>query len=354
VTISCILISVVVCTYNREDLLADCLKSLTTQTFNPVQYEVIVVDNNSSDNTRTIAEEFVKANSNFRLISELEQGLSHARNKGLAEAQGEYVAFIDDDARAPENWLETAAKIVAANSPDIFGGPATPIFGCETPAWYRESYGIRGAMGETGWLKEGFIVGTNIFFRKQLLDEYGGFDPELGMKGDSVGYHEETAIVFRAFDEGKKVYYSKELAVKDHMPDYKLSAIYFMHSKYMVGYDGVKLWDEPVDMYNVHSLGEKVNSIFTELDNALRRREIAQYPWPENYLVECLGQKFVELGSLAKRHENNEFIKAVSELREEGKAEGLLKIIFKEIGIVKFIKQVVRLFKTTYIFKGIV
>lgn len=343
-----LLFSVVVCTYNREDLLADCLQSLDCQTFNPAQYEVIVVDNNSNDNTYKVADKFVADKPNFRLIAEPEQGLSNARNKGLAEALGEYVAFIDDDARAPENWLETAARIVAAHSPDIFGGPAAPIFGCETPAWYKESYGIRGDMGETGWLKEGFIVGTNIFFRKELLEEYGGFDPDLGMKGDSIGYHEETALVYQAFAEEKKVYYARELAVKDHVPDYKLSLVYFMHSKYMVGYDGVKLWKEMADMYDVHSLGEEVAATFAELDNALRRRDTALYPWPENYLWERLGPQFIELGKLAKKHENNELLKAVIELRDGKKAESLLNIICKEIGIMKLINQVLKLIQSTF------
>lgn len=295
-----ILISVVVCTYNREDLLADCLQSLACQTFNPAQYELIVVDNNSSDDTARVAADFIAGKANFRLIAEPKQGLSHARNKGLAEAQGEYVAFIDDDARAPENWLEIAARIIAEHSPDIFGGPALPILGCEIPIWYKESYGIRGDMGETGWLKEGFIVGTNIFFRKELLEEYGGFDPELGMKGDSVGYHEETAIVFRAFAEGRKVYYAKELAVRDHIPDYKFSLAHYLYFKYKVGYDGVKLWkqDGPVAP---GELADLLNDTMNKLDYALRKRDTAQHLYPENYVIECLTDAFVRIGMLTRR-----------------------------------------------------
>ncbi|PKN16427.1 MAG: hypothetical protein CVU66_01040 [Deltaproteobacteria bacterium HGW-Deltaproteobacteria-23] len=334
-----LLFSVVVCTYNREDLLADCLESLACQTFNPAQYEVIVVDNNSSDNTARVAADFVVGKANFRLIAEPQQGLSHARNRGLAEAMGEYVAFIDDDARAPENWLETAARIIVEHSPDIFGGPALPIFGCETPVWYKENYGIRGDRGETGWLKNGFIVGTNIFFSKELLDEYGGFDPELGMKGDSIGYHEETALVHRAFAEGRKVYYSKELLVNDRVPDYKLSPVYFIYSKYMVGYDGKKLWKETPDKFDLTLLGDLLGTTFSELDNALRRRDPEKYPWPENYLWECLGPKFVELGKQARQYADNELLRAVGELRETRKADSLLEIICKEVGAKAFLRQ---------------
>lgn len=291
-----ILISVVVCTYNREELLADCLKSLACQTFNPIQYEVIVVDNNSSDNTWSVAEQFVKVNQNIRLIAEPEQGLSYARNRGLAEAKGQYVAFIDDDARAPESWLENAARIMVAHSPDIFGGPAIPLLGSDTPAWYKEGYGVRGDMGETGWITEGFIVGTNIFFLKVLLEEYGGFDPELGMKGDSVGYHEETALVYRAFAEGKKVYYAKELAVKDRMPDYKLSLAYFIYSKYKVGYDGIKIWRNEYPAESFPELLDIIDNTMNSFDFALRKRDMGKYTYPENYIVEELAPFLAEIG----------------------------------------------------------
>lgn len=333
------LFSVIVCTYNREDLLIDCLKSLENQTFNPAQYEVIVVDNNSSDNTHKLAAEFIAGKPNFRLISESEQGLSHARNRGLSDANGEYLAFIDDDARAPDNWMETAARIVANYSPDIFGGPATPIFGCDTPAWYKQSYGIRGDMGETGWLKDGFIVGTNIFFRKELLVDYGGFDPELGMKGDSVGYHEETAIVLRAFVEEKKVYYSKELVVKDRVPDYKLSLAYYLYFVYKVGYDGVKLWGSKDDAMELQQLGYKINSTFNELDFALRKRDVGKYPYPENFVVETLGPSFVEIGRLVKKAENNELLAAISSLKQEKTAIPLLEIICNEVGVKRVVKD---------------
>jgi len=294
------LFSIVVCTYNREDLLVDCLKSLEMQTFNSAQYEVIIVDNNSSDNTQELSRKFVSANHNYRLIFEPEQGLSHARNRGLSEAKGEYVAFIDDDARAPNNWLETAARIIACHAPDIFGGPATSFFGCEAPVWYKESYGIRGDMGETGWLKEGFIVGTNIFFRKELLEEYGGFDPELGMKGDSVGYHEETALVYRAFREERKVYYAKELAVKDRVPDYKLSPVYFIYSKYKVGYDGVKLWNDEFTVESLPELLDLIDNTMNSFDYALRKRDTGKYTYPENYLIEELAPLLIEIGKRVK------------------------------------------------------
>ena len=80
-------ISVVVCTYNREKMLPECLDSLANQRANKNLYEVIVVDNNSKDNTSKVANEFVTKYSNFKILFEQNQGLSHARNLGLKEAK---------------------------------------------------------------------------------------------------------------------------------------------------------------------------------------------------------------------------------------------------------------------------
>ncbi|MGD8380729.1 MAG: glycosyltransferase, partial [Syntrophobacterales bacterium] len=93
-------ISVIVCTYNRAELLGGTLRTLCHQTLDTSEYEVIVVDNNSTDNTREVVDEFCRRSSNVRYCFEPQQGLSHARNQGLQEAKGKYVAYIDDDARA--------------------------------------------------------------------------------------------------------------------------------------------------------------------------------------------------------------------------------------------------------------
>ena len=110
-----IFLTVVVCTYNRSDLLAGCLESLCQQTIKKDKFEIILVDNNSTDNTSEIAKGFLDQ-SNFRYLLETSPGLSHARNRGLNEAKGEYVGYIDDDARAKYDWLETAINIIESRA----------------------------------------------------------------------------------------------------------------------------------------------------------------------------------------------------------------------------------------------
>jgi glycosyltransferase involved in cell wall biosynthesis len=291
-------ISVVVCTYNRQDVLPDCLDSLINQNVDSANYEVIIINNNSTDSTQAVAESYVKNNYNFQLHFQPEQGLSHARNMGIAKANAEYIAYIDDDARVPENWIYTALRIIKEHKPDIFGGPAFPIFPGGKPEWYKDEYGIRGDMGETGWIQKGFIIGTNIFFRKCLLVEYGGFDPDLGMKGDSIGYHEETRLVRRAFTEGRKVFYCKELFVRDLIPDYKKSLAFFIQSKFSAGLFGVDLWKPE---YNDHEqelsrLMDIISETMEGFNKSLMQRDVERYPYPENYIIENLVNNFFQIG----------------------------------------------------------
>ncbi len=294
------LISIIVCTYNRQEMLSGCLDALINQNVDDHNYEVIVVNNNSNDNTEEIAKNYTLSQKNFSYYLQPEQGLSHARNLGLENAKADYVAYIDDDAIAPKNWIYTAMQIIKTHKPDIFGGPAYPIFPSGKPEWYKNEYGVRGDMGETGWLTKGFIVGTNIFFRRALLIEYGGFDPNFGMKGETIAYHEETVLIFKAFDEGKKVYYSKELAVKDIIPDYKKSLAFFIHTKYQAGRYGLDLWKPKYNDDELIKLLDLISKTMDDFDIALMKRDVEKYPFPENYIIENLKNKFFTIGMMVE------------------------------------------------------
>ena len=123
-------ISVVICTYNRAELLANSLQTLCEQTINKSDYEVLVVDNNSQDSTPNLTESFCRYYPNIRYFLETRQGLSHARNRGWQEAKGLYVAYIDDDCKVPEQWLTIAMKIIDRIAPTAFG--AAPSIKSET------------------------------------------------------------------------------------------------------------------------------------------------------------------------------------------------------------------------------
>lgn len=231
-------ISVVVCTYNRAGLLRSCLEPLTAQTLAREKFEVLVIDNNSTDDTSQVANEFAAKNSHFRVIAEPEQGLSHARNRGWKEAEGQFVAYIDDDARARTDWLSQMYGFVERN-PDVeaFGGPFEAFFEMELPVWFPPEYGSWSLGERERPIKVGeeYINGTNMAFRKSLLQSLGGFKTSLGMTGERISYGEETRLLIDLAERGIPVYYLPQMRVSHLVADYKMSLRWLLFSSYASG-----------------------------------------------------------------------------------------------------------------------
>ena len=135
-------VSIVICTYNRCGLLVRALESLENQEAADVRYEVLVVDNNSSDETRNITQRFVeKKPGRFRYVFEPKQGLSYARNAGIAKARAENIAFTDDDVRVASNWVSRIkAGFGAEPIADFLGGKVLPDWGCTPPEWLTREH----------------------------------------------------------------------------------------------------------------------------------------------------------------------------------------------------------------------
>ena len=129
-------ISAIICTLNRAAYLEKAIQSLADQTLPEEQFEIIVVDNGSTDNTKTMVEGF-KHLENLRYIYEPIMGLSQARNTGWQNAQGDYVAYLDDDAIACPEWLERIVQAfdTVEPRPGSVGGKVIPVWEAERPAW---------------------------------------------------------------------------------------------------------------------------------------------------------------------------------------------------------------------------
>ena len=193
-----ILISVIICTHNRAELINTALQSLCEQSLAFNEYEVIVVDNNSTDHTRSVVEKFASKYTNIRYCLETKIGLSNARNRGWREAQGEYVAYTDDDCKLPSQWLSVAKEIIEQRSYVLFGGPFFPFYDSPKPFWFRDSYRSRGFGDDARFLTQREdLIGNNIFIRRSLLEKLGGFNTYLGMSGKQIAYGEETELQMR-------------------------------------------------------------------------------------------------------------------------------------------------------------
>jgi hypothetical protein len=227
------LFSVVICSYNRREHLVASVESVLAQTVPADRFEVVVVDNCSTDGTAEAIATLVDQHPNVNYLYEERLGLATARNTGWQAAQGTYVAFLDDDARAETDWLETAERLIERNPTDLccVGGPIHPFYTSPKPSWWLDSYEIRTRGDVQRHLREGeSFSGSNMIWRKDVLSTYGGFDASAGMKGTQLGMGEETAL-FRHVWEGEAspvFLYSPELRVYHWVPPEKMTMRYIV------------------------------------------------------------------------------------------------------------------------------
>jgi glucosyl-dolichyl phosphate glucuronosyltransferase len=234
-------ITVVICTYNRANLLESALQSLAKQTIDRSQYEVLVVNNNSTDSTQNVAESYANLNNNFRVVFETEQGLSHARNRGWKEARGEYVAYIDDDAKATPDWCERILRAFQTVSPlpVAVGGEIHPLYESPPPVWFKDDFEIRTWGKEAGFLEQpramyGFS-GSNMAFPKTVLEQFGGFSVDFGMAGKRMRLGEETELFFRINEKYPRLWYDPAIRVNHWTPTRNMQASYLFWRSYRAG-----------------------------------------------------------------------------------------------------------------------
>jgi len=233
------MISVVICTYNRADLLTDVLQTACNQSIVTQEYEVIIIDNNSTDETAAVSLSYATQYTNVRYYVENKQGLSYSRNRGWQEARGEYVAYIDDDCKVPVDWLSAAQLIITEKAPDVMGGPYFAFYNRPKPDWFKDEYGANQPydyateVGET----PDCLHGGNLFIRRTLLQAVKGFNPELGMVGNNVGYGSETALLHTIRMRFPKTffYYDPSLFVYHLVRPEKVTWRWLIHSHFVKG-----------------------------------------------------------------------------------------------------------------------
>ncbi len=235
------MLSVVVCTYNRAAMLTHVLESLSQQTISTEEFEVIVVDNNSQDETVDVAKNLLSQFKKYQLLREPLQGLSHARNCGWRAATGEYVAFLDDDAKATPDWCEqiVSAFTMASPAPVAVGGPIYPWYEVSPPSWFSDDFEIRSWGTEVGFLPEsrarfGFS-GSNMAFQKAILEKYQGFDHNFGMVGGKLGLGEEAELFSRIFEHEPYFWYDPNIKVSHWVPIRNMKVSYRLARMYKSG-----------------------------------------------------------------------------------------------------------------------
>lgn len=239
------LITAIICTHNRADYLSRALDSLVCQSLPLDQYEILVVDNASTDGTASLVREYQAKYPHLGYLREDNLGLSIARNRGWQAARADYVAFLDDDAAACHEWLETLLDVFQriTPTPGFIGGKVTLDWETSRPEWLTDSmlsplgyldYGERGR-----YLQDEYLWGVNMAFPRDLLAKSGGFAVNLGRKGECLISNEETLLQDKLCAMGYQGYYQPEAMVAHLVHHSRLRKSWYRRRYFWQGYSDV-------------------------------------------------------------------------------------------------------------------
>jgi glycosyltransferase involved in cell wall biosynthesis len=233
-------LSVVLCTYNRAAELEQSLAALAAQQVpTDVDWELVLINNNSTDDTEAVCRRFsAMAPTRVTYLFEAQQGLSKARNTGVAAARGEIVAFTDDDVSPAPDWVRRIVRILKDPALDGVGGRILPIWSTPPPPWLDAHLRARLAILESTERRivtvddrhrpTGIpIYGANMAFRRELFGEIGGFVTTLSASGTKLYRGGDVNLVRRAIEAGKTILYDPGLVVFHRIPPSRMRRGYF-------------------------------------------------------------------------------------------------------------------------------
>ena len=238
------MLSIIICTYNRDKYIYNVLKSIVENDFPASKYEIVLINNNSTDNTEQECFRFQKdfPECEFRYFLEKNQGLSYARNRGIKESQGDVFIYVDDDAVVNKEYLYSYYDFFEKNPEAMAaGGAIIPVYETEEPRWisYYTKQLLTAYLYYGNHIKEfkagKFPGGGNAAYRKEVFDQIGVFNPELGRKGDSLIGAEEKDIFDKMRNKNMKFYYLPNSILYHIISPQKLSKDYFNRLTYSIG-----------------------------------------------------------------------------------------------------------------------
>ena len=221
------MLSLIVCTYNRDKYLYGALQCIAENGFPVDAYEIVLVNNMSTDNTEAECQRFQNDYPavDFRYFVETNQGLSYARNRGIAESRGDTLVFLDDDSFIQKDYLLNLQKQLDAHpDADAFGGKIDPVFESgEAPKWLSKwNYSWVSAIDLGDKVRpftgKAFPIGANMGIRKTMLSRIGVFNTELGRSKKNLMGGEEKDLFERIRQHGGSIYYFPDVLVHHVIP----------------------------------------------------------------------------------------------------------------------------------------
>jgi glycosyltransferase involved in cell wall biosynthesis len=244
------LVSAVLCTHNRQEHLRIAIESLTRQTLSARDFEILVVDNASSDETASLVSELQREVKNLVYVFEPRLGLNNARNTGWRRAQADIVAFLDDDAVADTNWLQRIVDKFSQYDVQTaaIGGKVEPWWEEPPPSWletrFWPSLSVLDLSHEDKLLdRHHYFVGANMAIRTQALAKVGGFHPFLDRQGRNLLSNGEVHLKWRLEAAGYQAYYCPEIKVCHLVPKERMTQSWFRQRYYWHGISDERLYN---------------------------------------------------------------------------------------------------------------
>ena len=246
-------ISVVICTYNRAKYIEGSLTHLVNQNLAAKYFEILVVNNNCTDGTQAIVDDFISRYPQYdiRQVFESNQGLSFARNLGVKEAKYDLICFIDDDGYAKCDYLENI-KTYFEQNPKLrgLGGKVIPVYESAEPDWYNPFLRMMVTSIDFGTrIKKSkgkqYPAGCSMIYKKEDILNVGGFNNDLKWRADDKYiFHQISSL-------SDEIYYHPKLVVKHHIDDKRLTDENFVRLSGLLGSEerlrilGKKKWAYP-------------------------------------------------------------------------------------------------------------
>ena len=227
-------LSIAICTFNRPELLEFCLQAVYPQLTDDV--ELLVIDNGT-----TKVADVCKAYEQLKYVSEEQTGLSFARNRAIKESSGQYLLYLDDDAKADSNFVKQALEL-CSGAYNVFGGVYLPWYHYGKPHWFRDEYASnKMKYSQRSTLKKGeYLSGGVMCIKKDVFAKVGQFKTDIGMRGAVVGYGEESELQDRMRSAGITLVYDPDLIIEHVVAPYKLEVKWFLDSAFKRGVDLAK------------------------------------------------------------------------------------------------------------------
>jgi glycosyltransferase involved in cell wall biosynthesis len=244
--------TVVVCTYSRASPLFRTLECLMRQELRPgLRWEVIVVDNSSSDETRPMVEIRQREWPALRYGIEPKQGLSHARNHGIAAARGKILLFTDDDVCPEPDWVQRILDGMAKYECDACGGYIAPVWESEPPKWLTQCFHdllpVRANRVDAYPIVAGSEppFGANMAFRREVFERVGRFDVARGRKGQTLASGEDGELFAGLLSSGGKVMFLGGARVHHRVESFRLTKRYLRRWRFQTSRNIAETWGVP-------------------------------------------------------------------------------------------------------------